>query len=162
MIRQKKIGFSVFILLAVAVWLMGYSLFMAERTMDTVRKSLDVFVCSVLPPLAVFSVCAKLLVKTGAIRRLVPIRFSSFFYPVGMSVGGFAAFFVGLFAGFPTGAAMLSELCVKREISREEAASLLPFCNQASMAFLFGTVGESMFNDSDIGFVFFFAQSMLI
>ncbi len=147
-------------LIAVAVWLMAYSLFMPERTMETIVSALGVFIRSVLPPLAVFSVCTKLFLKTNAVGRWMPIRFSFVFDVLGMSFGGFTAFLVGLFAGFPTGAAMLSELCERDEISKKEAESLLPFCNQASVAFLFGTVGEGMLKDSEMGFIFFAAQTV--
>ena len=160
MIRQKRKEFSFFLLIAIAIWLMVYSLFMTAHTMETIRSSLGVFVRSVLPPLAVFSVCTKLFVKTNVISRWIPRCFYSCLDVLGMSLGGFSAFFVGLFAGFPTGAAMLSELCEKGEVSENEAASLLPYCNQASIAFLLGTVGESMFRDADIGFIFFYAQTV--
>ena len=160
MIRQKRTEFSVFILIGVAIWLMAYSLFMAARTIETVSVALNVFIRSILPSLAVFSVCAKILVKSDMIRMLVPEWMKGFLKSVGMSASGFCAFVIGVFAGFPTGAAMLADLCEKGEISDDEARSLLPFCNQASAAFLFGTVGESMFCDSRLGFVFFFAQTL--
>ena len=160
MIRQKRVRFSVFVLSAVAIWLMVYSLFMTERTMETVRASLGVFVRSVLPPLAVFSVCTKLLVKTNILRRINSERFHPFLNILGLSPGGLIAFLVGSFAGFPTGASMLAELCENGEIPKREAESLLPFCNQAGVAFLFGTVGNSMLHDADAGFIFFFAQTV--
>ena len=160
MIGQKRTGFSVFILIGIAFWLMSYSLFMTARTIDTVRFALDIFVRSVLPPLAVFSVCAKLLVKSDMTRIPIHGQLNRFLNCVGLSAGGFVALTVGIFAGFPTGAAMLADLCEKGEISDHEAKSILPFCNQASAAFLFGTVGESMFRDVRIGFIFFFAQAL--
>ena len=160
MIRQKRTEISFFILIGVAIWLMAYSLFMTERTIDTVRAALNVFMRSILPSLAVFSVCAKLLAKSDITRIPAPAWLKGFLHGVGMSAGGFSAFVVGVFAGFPTGAAMLADLYEKGEISEGEAKSLLPFCNQASAAFLFGTVAESMFHDSRLGFIFFFAQTL--
>ena len=159
MIRQKGINFSVLVLIVLAVWLMMYSLFMTERTMETVLTSLRVFVHSILPLLSVFSVCTKLFVKTNAFRRLIPVRGRSFLQSLGMSEAGCSVFLLGLFAGFPTGAMMLSELCEKGEISSWEAESLLPFCNQASVIFLFGTLGNHILGDPRMGFVFFFAQT---
>ena len=159
MIRHKRGVFSVFPLIALSVWLTAYALLMTQRAMETVRTALGVFVFSVLPPLAIFSVCAKMLVKTNAALKSVFGRLAPFLDVVGMSGGGFTAFLFGLFAGFPTGAAILAELLEKDEISEREAASLLPFCNQASVAFLFGTVG-AMLNDPGVGFVFFCAQTV--
>ena len=159
MIRQKKINFSVLVLIVLSIWLMGYSLFMTERTMETVLTSLRIFVRSIFPLLSVFSVCTKLFVKTNAFRRLIPVRCRSFLQLLGMSEAGFSVFLLGLFAGFPTGAMMLFELCEKGEISVKEAESLLPFCNQASIIFLFGTLGAHILGDPRMGFIFFFAQT---
>ncbi len=160
MIRQKGVGFSVFVLIAATFFLMVYSLFMTERAIETVRSALHMFAHSILPSLAVFSVCSKMLVKLGAMQKLSSLRLDRFLRPLGMSVGGFSAFLVGLFAGFPTGAVMLAELCERNEISKREAESLLPFCNLAGIAFLFGTVGSSMLKDTRMGLVFFFAQTV--
>ena len=159
MIRRKGISFSAVILIAVSVWLISYSLLMPQRTIETVRTALQVFVQSILPLLAVFSVCTKILVKTDAFGRLIGVRAALLFQSLGMSVRGFSVFLISLFAGFPTGAMLLSELCEKGEISVREAESLLPFCNQASVAFLFGTVGSHILKDPRMGFVFFFAQT---
>ena len=159
MIQQKRMSFSVFILIVLAIWVMGYSLLMTERTIETIGSLLRIFVHSILPLLSVFSVCTKLLVKTNAFRRLLPVHGRAFWRSLGMSEAGFSVFLLSLFAGFPTGAMMLSELCEKGEISSREAESLLPFCNQASVAFLFGTLGTYILGDSRMGFVFFFAQT---
>ena len=159
MIRQKGEGISVFILIAAMCWLMGYSLVMTERAVETARSALGVFSRSILPSLALFSVCSKLLIKLGATKKLALLPLDGFLGPLGMSVGGFSAFLVGSFAGFPTGAAMLGELCERGEISRREAESLLPFCNQAGISFLLGTVGGVMMNDVRMGVVFFLAQT---
>ena len=159
MIRQKGGGFSVFVLIAAMCWLMGYSLVMTERTLETARSALGVFAHSVLPSLALFSICSKLLVKLGVVKKLAALPLDGVLEPLGMSAGGFSAFLVGSFSGFPTGAAMLGDLCERGEISRREAESLLPFCNQAGIAFLLGTVGGVMLQDVRMGEIFFFAQT---
>lgn len=159
MIRQKGGGISVFILIAAMCWLMGYSLVMTERAVEAARSALGVFARSILPSLALFSVCSKLLIKLGAMKKLALLPLDGFLGPLGMSAGGFSAFLIGSFAGFPTGAAALGELCERGEISRREAESLLPFCNQAGISFLLGTVGGVMLNDVRMGAVFFFAQT---
>ena len=159
MIRQKKDGFSSLLFLLAVVWLTAYSLFMPERTMETVRHALSVFTYSILPSLALFSICSKLLVKTGFADRISALPLKTFLKTAGVSPCGFSAFLIGSFAGFPTGAAMLAEFCDRGEISKKEAASILPFCNQAGASFLIGTVGASLFADARKGIVFFLAQS---
>ncbi len=159
MIRQKKDGFSSLLFLLAVVWLTVYSIFMPERTIETVRHALSVFTYSILPSLALFSVCSKLLVKTGFADRISALPLKTFLKTAGLSPCGFSAFLIGSFAGFPTGAAMLAEFCERGEISKKEAASILPFCNQAGASFLIGTVGTSLFSDAQKGVVFFLAQS---
>ena len=158
MIRQKKDGFSSLLFLLAVIWMTVYSVFMPERTMETVRRALSVFAHSVLPSLALFSVCSKLLVKTGFADRISALPLKTFLKTVGLSPCGFSAFLIGSFAGFPTGAAMLAEFCERGEISKREAASILPFCNQAGVSFLIGTVGVSLFSDAEKGIIFFLAQ----
>ena len=158
MIRQKKDGFSSLLFLLAVIWLTVYSIFMPERTMETVRHALAVFTYSILPSLALFSVCSKLLVKTGFADRISALPLKTFLKTAGLSPCGFSAFLIGSFAGFPTGAAMLAEFCERGEISKKEAASILPFCNQAGASFLIGTVGSSLFSDPRKGMIFFLAQ----
>jgi len=159
MIRQKRKGFSVFLLSAVAVWLMAYSVFVPDRVMATARSALGIFAYSVLPSIALFSVCAKLLLKTNVLSSPFMRKLQPLLEPIGMSSSGFAAFLVGSFAGFPMGAAMLADLCKNKDISRAEAVSLLPFCNQAGAAFLVGTVGEALLGDVRKGYSLLFAQT---
>ncbi|MBR5188392.1 MAG: hypothetical protein IKW18_07970 [Clostridia bacterium] len=159
MIQQKKDGFSSLLFLLAVIWLTAYSIFMPERTIETVRHALTVFSHSILPSLALFSVCSKLLVKTGFADRISALPLKTFLKTVGLSPCGFSSFLIGSFAGFPTGAAMLAEFYERGEISKREAASVLPFCNQAGASFLIGTVGASLFCDAQKGFVFLLAQT---
>ena len=160
MIGQKRTRFSVSLLIAAALLLMGYSLFAPARAMAVVRHALSVFAASVLPSLALFSVCAKILVKADAVRLLRALPLGGFLRMIGVSRGGFAAFLIGAFTGFPTGASVLAELCEKGEIDPREASSLLPFCNQAGAAFVMGTVGEALFHERRLGILLFAAQTL--
>lgn len=157
MIGQKKERFSAWFLSAAAIFLIGYSLFIPEKAMTTAREALSVFAVSVLPSLALFSVCAKILIRAGFAERLCAL--GRFAYPLGMSAGGLSAFAIGAFAGFPTGASVLAELCERGCIEKKEAESILPFCNQAGAAFVIGTVGASLLGSKDIGTLLFMAQT---
>lgn len=157
-IKQKANRFSLCAISAVSVYLMAYALFSPEKTMAALLAALALFVKKVLPSLAMFSVCAKLLVKSGAAEMLSFLPIGRLCFSLGVSRGGFAAFLIGSFAGFPTGAAVLSELCERGSISRREAESLLPFCNQAGASFVIGTVGAAFFEDTEKGLLLFAAQ----
>ena len=78
MIQQKKDGFSSLLFLLAVIWLTVYSIFMPERTMETVRHARTVFSHSILPSLALFSVCSKLLVKTGFADRISALPLKTF------------------------------------------------------------------------------------
>lgn len=158
MIGLKKERFSELFLIILSFFLIGYSFWKPEKTMETVRESLSVFTVSVLPSLALFSVCAKILMKSGFTEKLYLLK--PIASRLGMSAGGFAAFLIGSFAGFPTGASVLAELCEKGCMDRKEAESLLPFCNQAGAAFVIGTVGTSFFGDKNMGVLLFMAQTV--
>ena len=92
MLQQKKDGFSSLLFLLAVIWLTAYSIFMPERTMETVSRALSVFFHSILPSLALFSVCSKLLVKTGFADRLSALPLKTFLKTVGVSPCGFSAF----------------------------------------------------------------------
>lgn len=157
MIGQKKGSFSAIVLIATAVFLMGYSFLMPEKAMSAAQNALSVFARSVLPSLFAFSVGAKLLIRSNFLSKLQGA--ARFFRALGMSSGGFSAFAIGAVSGFPTGAAVLSELCERGEIDEKEAASLLPFCNQAGASFVVGAVGVSVFESSTVGILFFVSQT---
>lgn len=151
MIRQKKRVFSVLFLILTALFLMIYSLWMPDSMMKTAQEALSLFGKSVLPSLALFSVCAKLFLKSGAVERLcrwhLPFRAEIL-----------TVFLIGAFSGFPTGASVLAELSERGTITVDEAKRLLPFCNLAGPSFVIGTVGALFFRDIRLGQTLFLAQ----
>lgn len=158
MTGPKKMQASVGLLMLTALGLMLYILFFPLQAMENIRNSLRIFAFSVLPSLAVFSVCTKILIKTGLIRTLSSSPLMAFTQRLRISPSGFAAFIFGTVAGFPMGASILAELCENGEITSEEASSLLPFCNQAGASFVVGTMGTMLFGDVRYGWILFFAQ----
>ena len=159
MTGQGKIRFSMVLLILTALGLIFYTLFYPLQAMENIRRSLSVFAVSVLPSLAVFSVCTKILIKSGWIGKFSALPLVDRFHFLGISPSGMAAFVFGAFAGFPMGASILAELYQNGEISAEEAASILPFCNQAGASFVIGTVGMLLFDDVRYGWILFFAQT---
>ena len=111
-----------------------------------------------MPSLIVFAVGAKILTKSGVVTALAHTPLRRLFAPLGVSAGGFCAFLVGLISGFPTGAAVLADLVRGGEMTREEAESLLPFCNNAGPAFVIGTIGAFL-GSPRLGVILFAAQT---
>lgn len=61
--------------------------------------------------------------------------------------------FISLVSGFPVGAMLSSRLLEVGKIDREEAARLCCYTNNASAAFLVGTVGEGFFGSARVGWI---------
>lgn len=64
-------------------------------------------------------------------------------------------FLLGVLGGYPIGAAALSGLVIERKLSSEEAAKLLPFCNNTGPAFIIGAVGGGIFSSSRAGLILY-------
>lgn len=158
-IKQNKQIFSTVIILIFAFWLMAFSLFSPGAAADSARRALSLCAGSVIPSLAVFVICAKILIKTGFCEKLAATPVRRICPLLGMSCGGFVAFLIGLISGFPMGAVALSELVLRGDITKKEAESLMPFCNNAGPAFVIGTVGASFFGSAGFGAVLFAAQT---
>ena len=70
-------------------------------------------------------------------------------------------FFLGLFCGFPVGAAAVAALVRDHALSKKDGERLLFFCNNASPAFLISYCGETILGDAGKGIFLFFLQSIL-
>lgn len=158
-IKQQKTFFSLGGALILAGFVMVFSLIRPEAASSLVRGALRLSVESVIPSLAVFAVGAKILVKSGACAGAARTPLAHLAAPLGVSAAGFSAFLIGLVSGFPMGAAALSDLVLRGEMTREEAESLLPFCNNAGPAFVIGTVGAAFFGSAQFGVILFAAQT---
>lgn len=114
--------------------------------MDGVRSALLLCARSVIPSLLVFMVLsdcitALVLEKESLVRH-----------------AKWVAFILGAVCGFPVGAVVCETLVCRGAISKEDAERLLPFCNNASPAFVLGVVGNGLYGDLRMGALVFFAQ----
>lgn len=154
-IKQKG---KVIFLTVSACWLFFFSLRYTAEMAVMVAQALTLAVKKVIPALFLFSVGAKMLVgadAAGIISRL-PLGFLR--KALGVSGGGLAAVAIGLFAGFPVGAAILGDLVLRGEMERQEAEDLMPFCNQAGVAFIVGMVG-GYFGSARLGVLLYVSQT---
>ena len=67
---------------------------------------------------------------------------------------------ISLVSGFPVGAMLASRLLEVGKIDREEAARLCCYTNNASAAFLVGTVGEGFFRSPRIGWILWLSSTL--
>jgi len=70
-------------------------------------------------------------------------------------------FVLGLFCGFPIGAASVAGLVRDGRLSKKDGERLLFFCNNASPAFLISYCGKTVLGDTKKGLFLFLLQSVL-
>ncbi len=114
----------------------------------------------IIPSLFPFFVATTLLSELGVMKRLgkalSPVCEKLF----KASGSGGAAFVIGVTAGYPIGAAYIAQMRKRNEISKEEAAHLLVFCNNSGPAFIIGAAGVGIFNSTAVG-LFLYAVHIL-
>ncbi len=157
-IPQKTSQRSVVFLIFLSFFIMGYAVYAPKETAEMIRRAMKLFAETIVPSLFVFSVAAKLFVRSGASGWLAHTPLARLFPLLGVSAGGFSALFLGFLSGFPTGAAILADAVRQNSVTKEEAESLLPFCNNAGMSFVVGAVGLGVFGSARIGMMLFWAQ----
>ena len=159
-IQQKNDRIWILGAVFLSVGIMGYSVFYPKETGETIRRALLLFAEKILPSLFAFSVSAKILTRSGFCERLERTPLCRLFPFFGVSAAGFSAMLLGFLSGFPVGASVLAELVSGGRMKREEAESLLPFCNNAGAAFVIGTVGLLVFDSAEIGRALYLAQTV--
>ena len=114
---------------------------------------------ALIPSLFPFFILSDLLVSLGlcekAGRALGPVMRPLFH----LSGSGAAVFALGLVGGYPAGAQAAAALCRAGRVSRQEAARLARFCNNAGPAFIFGVLGAGVFGRPALGLLLFAAHA---
>ena len=138
----KKESVLKFFLVAVCIFAVAFSFAEPERTADAVRSALFLCAHKVVPGVFIFMVAARVLALLGAARAFSRITGGFLERLFGVSAGGAAVITIGLFAGYPTGAALAFELVRSGELDAHEAERIIPFATAASPAFLLASVGK--------------------
>ena len=112
----------------------------------------------VFPALFPFFVCSELLIKSGII-KFVGCFFDKLMYPLFKQPGQSAfAFLAGSTGGYPLGAKITCSLYAENEISKGQAERLLAFTNNASPAFIMGSVASAILGKPEFGTILFSAH----
>lgn len=121
-------------------------LWQIPTVMDGVVKALLLCARSVIPALLIFMVLAEC---------ITVLLLSE---PMCAGSGRWLVFILGAVCGFPIGA-VAADTCVRRGmLSQQDACRILPYCNNASPAFVLGAIGNSMYGDTRVGVCIFAAQ----
>ena len=127
----RKSGMS-FLYLTVLFGMFLFLLCCPADGMLAVHYGLQLWSGALVPSLLPFLILSGFLVKSGMLQKLSG-RFQSSRI---LSVEGVFAVFAGFLCGFPSGARILGDLRRSGRISRDEAQTLVCFCNNAGPGFV--------------------------
>lgn len=111
-----------------------------DATFQYAYEGLYQWAVKMVPTLFPFMMISSIMVYSGAdleLGRMLSIPLKRIYK---YSTYGLYAIFMGFFCGFPMGAKVVSELCENNKLSKEEAVSLLGFCNNIGPAYFLGII----------------------
>ncbi len=141
--------------------LLGACLFLAllllcaQGAVAGAKQGLDTCLGLIIPSLFPFFVVSGLLSALGlpqVLRRFLSPAMSRLF---GVSGAGATAFLLGITGGYPLGAKTVADLYAAGSVEKEEAESLLSFCNNSGPAFILGAAGAGVFGRGDVGLLLY-------
>ncbi len=105
-------------------------------TLTYAKKGLSIWYQSMVPSLLPMMILTSCMIKLN-----ITTTFASFLHPVTkriyhLSKNGTYALLMGFLCGFPMGAKVITELYKNKKLSKDEANSLLPICNNIGPIFM--------------------------
>lgn len=140
------------------LFLLFYFLKSPSLAAASVRAALGVCAGSLIPSLFPFTVLVLMLNGSGISARISGMIGRPISWIFGIGKNAASAIFLGALGGFPIGAVCARSLYERGELSREDAARLISFTNNASPAFCIGAIGVSFFGNAKFGVMLYFAQ----
>ncbi len=126
-----------------AVLLLGAGLVIfPERTSNAAFNALNLCGRVVIPSLFPFLVLSSFVIKSSL--------------TCGFKSAYINTFILGAAGGYPVGASVVCELYSKKQCTKEQAETMLAFCNNCGPAFIFGAVGGAIFKSLKIGILLYF------
>lgn len=123
--------------------------------MTAVEDALRLCVRVVIPSLFPFFVCSRLLVGLGAGRVFSRLLSKGMRPLFGVPGSGALALVLGVFSGYPIGAATVVGLYEEGSCTKTEGERLLAFCNNAGPLFVMGSVGVGMLHNRNLGIMLY-------
>lgn len=105
-------------------------------TLDYAKKGLSIWYQSMVPSLLPMMILTSCMIKLN-----ITSNFASILYPITkriyhLSKNGTYALLIGFLCGFPMGAKVICELYLQKKLSKDEANTLLPICNNIGPIFM--------------------------
>ena len=130
----------------------------SRQNLEAAKSGLSLWANAVVTSLLPFFIATELLGYTNITRTLGKL-FSRIMRPLFNVPGeGAFAFIMGIISGYPMGAKIVTDFREKGICTKVEGERLLAFTNNSGPLFIIGTVGISLFGDSQTGFLLFFTH----
>ncbi len=156
---QKVLSFKRDTLLAIGAFFAVFlALWEIEAVSEAMRQALSLCAVAIVPSLFPFMILTSLLSNSRFGRRILSFLSRPFGIILGLTAPAATAYFLGLLFGFPLGARSVALSLKEGILEKEEGEKVLLFCNNASPAFVIGSVGKTMLGDIRIGFFLFLLQ----
>lgn len=138
-------------------FLLGAAIFICaflfpEKFTEGVKNGLLLSANTVVPSLFVF-MCASSIIASGGMPDLFKKAAKPVMKLLALPAEAFPAVFLGLFAGYPTGAKMTEELFESGRISHRQAERMLRFCVSPGIGFSVNAVGIMMLGSKKSGII---------
>ncbi len=126
-----------------------------DTAVSAAYKGMKICTELILPSLFPFFAATKLISSLGLAGNIGKGTSAVFQRLFSVSGKGASAFVIGISAGYPMGAAYISDLYKSGDIGEHEAQKLLVFCNNSGPAFIIGAVGSGVFSSSAVGILLY-------
>ena len=127
----------------------------SKENLQATKSGLQLWANSVVPALLPFFIVTELLGHTNVITNLGKLL-NHIMRPIFNvpGIGGYA-FIMGIISGYPVGAKIVTSFRNDGLCTKAEAERLLAFTNNSGPLFILGTVGITMFGNTEIGILLF-------
>lgn len=145
---KASLGLSLALTILAAAGLLAFP----AQASEGARAGLSLCGRVIVPSLFPFAALSRIMLELR-----LPDRLGRVFGPAakklfGISGRGCTAFLLGLLGGYPLGAATAAELYSSGQIEKDEADTLLGFCDNSGPAFIISAVGTAVFASPVLGF----------
>lgn len=130
-------------------------LFLGGKICKQQNLGLLLFANSVVPALLPFFIATEILSHTNVVLKIGEL-FNRYMRPI-FNVPGIGAYalVMGIISGYPVGAKIVTNFRNNGLCTKAEAERLLAFTNNSGPLFILGTVGITMFGNTEIGILLF-------
>lgn len=129
--------------------------FLGDKICKQQNLGLLLFANSVVPALLPFFIATEILSHTNVVLKIGEL-FNRYMRPI-FNVPGIGAYalVMGIISGYPVGAKIVTNFRNNGLCTKAEAERLLAFTNNSGPLFILGTVGITMFGNTEIGILLF-------